>query len=87
MSSHYDGLNLKPLAFDFDAGEPVGLNGSVTLTGLDVLGIVQAAFDDLAPRDDQLLVAVKLAVLEEVAEGRLAEALRTAITGAGRRAA
>ena len=82
MSNHYDGLRVTPVGFDFGAGDSVDLNGAVTLTGMDVLGIIQAAFDDLGA-NSPLLVAVKRDVLDLVADGNYAHALRAAIVGAG----
>ncbi len=83
MSEEYGEPNLAPIAFDFEKAGLAHDRTSITLSGKDVLGIVQSALAELGPADDRI-IAVKREVLEQVSEGRLAEALCTAIVGAGR---
>jgi hypothetical protein len=71
------------LAYDFDGAPPIEPGRALYLSHKDVLGLVQSALEELGSRDPAL-IALKRAVFEEVVDGRLAEALRTAIVGAGR---
>lgn len=83
MSEEYGKPTIVPVAFDFENSPKVSEQPVISLSGKDVLGIVQSAFDDLGPVNEQI-VAVKRDVLAEVSDGKLAEALRTAIVGAGK---
>lgn len=56
-----------------------------TLSGMEVLRVVQTAFDEPGLPRDAALAEVKLRILEEVSAGRLAEAMRLAILAAGER--
>lgn len=71
-----------PIRFNFD-GPDWDERQYITLSGKDVLGIVQAAFEELGPQSPEL-IAIKREVLKEVSEGKLAHALRAAIVGAGK---
>ena len=73
---------LTRLNFDFEQSLLARCDAYLTLSRKDVLGIVQSAFDELGGNDPDL-VMIKQQVLEEVAEGKLAHALRTAMIGAG----
>lgn len=84
MAENYPSIKLMRLGFDFEGSSLSNCDAYLTLSRLDVLGIVQSAFAELGETDPQL-IAIKQQVLEEVAEGRLAHALRSAIIGAGRR--
>ena len=84
MTAEYDTPKLQPIAFDFDAAPPIPANAVLSLSHKDVLGIVHSALDAL-DSEDRALNAVRRSVLEHVAAGKLAEALREAIIGAGRR--
>lgn len=84
MHDEYRKTELTPLAFDFEDSVLARCEAFLTLSRIDVLGIVQSAFDELGS-DNPHLITLKKRVLEEVAEGRLAHALRTAITGAAAR--
>lgn len=83
MSDEYGKPAIVPIGFDFDNSCLGVAEASMTLSRKDVLGIVQSAFDDLGPMSEQF-IAVKRDVLGEVSEGKLAQALRTAIVGAGK---
>jgi hypothetical protein len=83
MSDEYGKPAITPIAFDFATAPPASDAASITLSGKDVLGIVQSAFEDLGPTSERL-IEVKREVLAEVARGRPAHALRTAIVGAGK---
>lgn len=83
MSEEYGNPAIAPVDFDFDNARLAPSQVSMTISRKDVLGIVQSAFSELGPVDERM-IAVKREVLDEVAEGRLASALRTAIVGAGR---
>jgi hypothetical protein len=81
---NYEKPGLHPITYDFDNAPQLGRTEAyITLSRKDVLGIVQSAFDELGPQNADLK-AVKQMVLDEVAEGRLAHALRGAIVGAGK---
>ncbi len=84
MSNHYGKAAIAPVNFDFEASRRGGAVAQLNLTQKDVLGIVQSAFDDIASKDPAL-IAVMCDVLDEVSEGMLADALRLAIVGAGKR--
>lgn len=81
MSEEYAEPVLGPITFDFDSVRLAPTEASTPLTRMDVLGIVQSAFEEFGPATEQL-VEVKREVLDEVAEGKLGQALRTAIVGA-----
>ncbi len=83
MPEDYGKPSIVPLAFDFDNARLARAEAYMTLSRKDVLGIVQSAFDELGPASEPL-IAVKREVVAEVAEGKLAHALRTAIVGAGK---
>lgn len=83
MPNHYDRQGAKPVEFDFEAGGRAGRDGALSLTGMDVLGIIQSAFDDLGAQNAQI-IAVKREVLDLVADGQYAHAVRAAIVGAGK---
>lgn len=83
MSDEYGKPAITPIAFDFEKARLAPDAASMTLSGKDVLGIVQSAFEELGPTSEGL-IEVKREVLAEVAEGRPAHALRTAIMGAGK---
>lgn len=83
MSDHYAKPGLAPIDYDVYKGRLATDRTSLTLSGKDVLGLVQSALAELGPANDRI-IAVKREVLEQVSEGRLAEALRTAIVGAAR---
>jgi hypothetical protein len=85
MSKDIGKIAIVPLEFDFEGARLTETKAYMTLSGKDVLGIVQSALSELAPSQDPQLIAIKRAVLEEVAQGKLAHALRTAIVGAGKR--
>ncbi len=86
MSMNYETPGVLPIRYDFDNAPQLGRTEAyMTLSRKDVLGIVQSAFEELGPQTPEL-IAVKRNVLQEVAEGRLALALRTAIVGAGKTA-
>ncbi|MCZ8370242.1 MAG: hypothetical protein O9293_09805 [Porphyrobacter sp.] len=83
MSEEYCKPVIDSLAFDFDDVRLAPHQNSIALSGKDVLGIVQSALDELgAPTEE--VIAVKREVLGQVSEGKLAQALRTAIVGAGK---
>jgi hypothetical protein len=82
MTDQYRPTALTRLSFDFEAAVLRRCDAYLTLSRKDVLGIVQSACDKLEA-DDPDLIALKQRVLEDVAEGKLAHALRTAIIGAG----
>ncbi|WP_285711373.1 hypothetical protein [Erythrobacter oryzae] len=83
MSDEYAKPAITPIAFDFDTARLAPDQTAITLSRKDVLGIVQSAFEELGPASEKL-IAVKREVLAEVADGRPAHALRTAIVGAAR---
>ena len=83
MSEEYGKPAIAPVAFDFENSRLDNEQNTIALSRKDVLGIVQSAFNDIGPANDRT-VAVKRAVLDEVSEGKLADALRTAIIGAAR---
>lgn len=83
MIEDYTPPGLAPLGFDFEQADRASDKASLTLSGTEVLGIVQSALAELGPASERI-IAVKRDVLEKVAEGRLAEALHTAIVGAGK---
>jgi hypothetical protein len=83
MSEEYGKPAIAPLAFDFENADFAGAQTHLPVSGKDVLGIVQSAFEELGAANEGL-IAVKRQVLAEVAEGRIAHALRTAIIGAGK---
>lgn len=58
---------------------------STALPAMDILRVVQSAFDELGVPRDRSLVELKLRVLEEVSAGRLANAVKLAIVAAGQR--
>lgn len=82
MSKNYASPEVGPIEFDFEDSILPNAQAYMTLSRKDVLGIVNSAFAQLGA-DRRALVAVKREVLEAVVEGRLAEALRIAIVGAG----
>ncbi len=83
MSQQYGKPAIVPVGFDFESARLTDAQAYVTLSRSDVLGIVQSAFEAIGPAS-QSTIAVKHEVLDTVAEGRLADALRTAIIGAGK---
>jgi hypothetical protein len=83
MSEEYGKPTLAPIWFDFDNARLAPTEACMALSRTDVLGIVQSALDEFGPATERL-VEVKREVLNEVAEGKLAHALRTAIVGAGK---
>ena len=83
MSEEYGKPAIVPIDFHFESSCLAAAETSMTLSGKDVLGIVQSAFDDLGPMSERI-IAVKRDVLDEVSEGKIAQALRTAIVGAGK---
>lgn len=83
MSEDYGKPAILPVAFDFEKARLDRSELFMTLSRKDVLGIVQSAFEEFGPATERL-VEVKREVLAEVAEGKLAHALRTAIVGAGK---
>lgn len=85
MTEEYRKSLLTRLGFDFDGAILARCDAYLTLSRKDVMGIVQSAFDEIGA-DDPDLIVVKAQVLNEVAEGKLAHAIRSAIIGAGSRA-
>ena len=83
MPQEYGKPAITPLGFDFDNARVLDAQAHISLSRTDVLGIVQSALDEIGPASEDI-VALKREVLNAVAEGRLADALRTAILGAGR---
>lgn len=84
MNKEYQSPGILPLHYDFAAAPQLDRTDAfMTLSRKDVLGIVQSALDEIAPQHPEL-TAVKREVLQEVADGRLAHALRSAIVGAGK---
>ncbi len=83
MSEHYGKPAVLPLAFDFDNARLAEGQTHLPVSGMDVLGIVQSAFEELGAANEAL-IAVKREVLAEVSERKIAHALRTAIVGAGK---
>ena len=83
MSDEYGKPAITPIAFDFEKARLASGAAHMTLSGKDVLGIVQAAFEELGPTNERL-IELKREVLAEVAGGRPDHALRTAIVGAGK---
>lgn len=79
----YASPGLRPLGqTDIPPPEAAGAV-SPSLSPIDVLRIVQSAFDELGlPRDSEM-AGVKLNILEEVSAGRLGDAVRLAIVAAG----
>lgn len=84
MKQDYGPARLVHLDFDFERKILRHCDAYLTLSRKDVLAIVQSAFAELGETDPQL-IAVKQQVLEDIAEGKLAHALRSAIIGAGQR--
>ena len=82
MSQEYRKASITRHGFDFDSRVLMPGEVFLTLSHTGVLGVVQSAFDAL-DADDPALLAVKARVMQEVAEGRLADALRSANIGAG----
>jgi hypothetical protein len=83
MSEEYGKPTLAQIWFDFDNAHLTPADAHLALSRTDVLGIVQSAFEEFGPATERL-VDVKREVLNEVADGRLAHALRAAIVGAGK---
>jgi hypothetical protein len=83
MSDEYGKPAITLIAFDFEKARLASDAAHMPLSGKDVLGIVQSAFEELGLTSGRL-IEVKREVLAEVAEGRPAHALRTAIVGAGK---
>jgi hypothetical protein len=83
MSEEYGKPAIVPVAFDFDGSRLDEGQNTIVLSRMEVLAIVQSAFNDIGPATDRI-IAVKREVLDEVSQGKLAEALRTAIVGAAR---
>ena len=81
MSDEYGKPAITPTAFDFDTAQLAPDQTAITLSRKDVLGIVQSAFEELGPTSKEL-IAIKREVFAEIADGRPAHALRTAIVGA-----
>jgi len=81
MPDEYRKTVLNPLGYDFEESILERCDPYLTLSRNDVLAIVQSAFEVLGDNDPHL-IAIKQQVLTDVAEGKLAHALRTAITGA-----
>lgn len=84
MTQDYRKQRLDRLGFEFEDAVTAKLDAHLTLSHKEVLGIVQASYDALGA-DDPQLIAAKRAVFEEVAQGKLARAIRTAIIAAGKR--
>lgn len=82
MRERYTGPALVSVGFDFETCQ-VESQTHLHLSSKDVLGIVQSAFGELGSHD-LALTEVKREVLDQVADGRLAKALHTAIIGAGK---
>jgi hypothetical protein len=61
-----------------------GIASTDGLLPMDLLRIIQCALDELGLPLDHDLIDLKLRVLEEVSEGRLAEAVHLAIVAAGK---
>jgi hypothetical protein len=83
MSDEYRKPVIAPLAFDFDNSQLTADQDSIALSGKDVLCIVHAALEEFGGATEEM-IAVKREVLGQVSEGKLAQALRTAIVGAGK---
>jgi hypothetical protein len=83
MSESYEAPLLAPLAFDFERARLAPGETSISLTGRDVLAIVEVALAGTGKQGSQI-TALKREVLDAVAEGRLAEALRNSIIGAAK---
>lgn len=83
MPEKYDKPSVRAIGFDFEAARIAQSETCLTLTHKDVLGIVQSALDELGPHSPEL-IAIKREVFAEVADGKLAHALRIAIVEAGR---
>lgn len=86
MPEEYHKPSVRPVGFDFEAARLAQSEVYLTLTPKDVLGIVQSALNELGPQSPES-IAIKHEVFAEVADGKLAHALRTAIVGAGKLAA
>lgn len=84
MKEDRQDLHLTRLDYDFNGARLDRLEAYLTLSRKDVLGIVQSSFEELGPFDAAIL-DIKRRVFDEVAEGNLALALRSAIVGAGKR--
>ncbi len=82
MTDDYRSPRLYRLGFDFENSVLTEGDTALRLSRKDVLGIVQVSYEELGS-DDPALIVAKQDVLEEVAQGKLAHALRTAIIGAG----
>ena len=82
MTDDYRSPRLDRLGFDFENSVLTEGDTALRLSRKHVLGIVQASYEELGS-DDPALIVAKQDVLEEVAQGKLAHALRTAIIGAG----
>lgn len=82
MTQIYQKPSVYPIGFEFGVVQLGQSESSISLSPLDILGIVQSAFDELEPQSPEFN-AIKLQVLTEVADGKLALALKTAIVGAG----
>jgi hypothetical protein len=80
VTDDYRKSALSRLDFDFEGSHLARHDAYLTLSRKDVLGIVQSALDELG-WDETDVTAVKKQVFEEVADGALAQALRTAIIG------
>lgn len=83
MSEEYGAPAIQPIGFDFETARLAPSQTHLPLSRIDVLGIVQAAFEEFGPATEKI-IAVKSEVLNEVSDGKLAQALRTAIVGAGK---
>jgi hypothetical protein len=83
ISEEYRKPAIAPVAFDFEKSHVSRDETTIALSRLDVLGIVQSAFSEFEPGNGSM-IAVKRKVVGEVSEGQLADALRTAIIGAGK---
>ncbi|MBI1402355.1 MAG: hypothetical protein GC147_03985 [Porphyrobacter sp.] len=83
MSEDYARPRLASLEFDFTKAALTRADAFMTLSRKDVLAIVQAALRELET-DEAERIAIMREVLDVVAAGRLADALRCAIVHAGR---
>jgi hypothetical protein len=83
MPEDYRQPSVSEIGFDLDAAQLAHSEKCLMLSHQDVLGIVQSALRELGPQSPEL-IAIKRDVLAEVADGKLANALRTAIIGAGK---
>lgn len=80
----------KPVLVRLAARDTMPGSGAAASTGallpMGILRCIQSAFDELETALDGNHVQLKAQILEEVVAGRLTEAVRVAIVGAGRSA-